>query len=125
MLLQSNFYSIISLTRTEQDLNAEICINPEHKIFEGHFPDQPVVPGVCMIQIIKELTEHILNSSVRLQTAVQVKFLQLLIPAKEETVKVQIALKPGNTDQHYVVNASLLQNEKAIMKLSARFATVG
>jgi len=56
-MLIKNLYKIESFHYKNQQLKAEIFINKEHEIFKGHFPNNPVMPGVCMIQIIKELTE--------------------------------------------------------------------
>ena len=33
---------------------AILRINWGHPIFEGHFPGRPVVPGACLLQIVKE-----------------------------------------------------------------------
>lgn len=120
MLLQSNFYSIKSLTTNEYDIKAVININPAHGIFEGHFPGQPVVPGVCMIQIIKELTAQHLDAAIQLKSASQVKFLQLLIPETDKDVQVQIIIKDTD-DGEYSITASWIQAEKAVMKINGRF----
>lgn len=53
MLLQ-DFYTLEQLTETGANKHeATIDINPAHEVFKGHFPDNPVMPGVCMMQIIK------------------------------------------------------------------------
>ena len=121
MLLQSEFYTIKTFTVEEQyEIKATININPEHRIFEGHFPAQPVVPGVCMIQIIKELAEQHLSSSLLMKSASQVKFLQLLVPEHNQDIQVQISIKK---EEEISLIASLLQSGKAIMKINGRFAT--
>ena len=122
MLLQSEFYTIKTFKVEEQhEIKATININPEHRIFEGHFPAQPVVPGVCMIQIIKELAEQHLSSSLLMKSASQVKFLQLLVPEHNQDIQVQISIKKAEVE--YSLTASLLQSGKAIMKINGRFAT--
>lgn len=123
MLLQSNFYSIKSFAAEGKDIKATICINPAHAIFEGHFPGQPVVPGVCMIQIIKELAAQHMHAAIQLTSAAQVKFLQLLIPESGQDIQVQISLKDP-VEEVYAFAASLMQGEKAIMKINGRFRTV-
>jgi len=52
MLLQ-NFYKIKDSKTTEKGFIYSININEKHEVFKGHFPDNPVVPGVCLIQIMK------------------------------------------------------------------------
>ena len=56
-MLNDNLYRTDSFSYQEEKIEAEISIDVHHKIFEGHFPGQPVLPGVCMIQIVKELVE--------------------------------------------------------------------
>jgi 3-hydroxyacyl-[acyl-carrier-protein] dehydratase len=122
MLLQSKFYTIKSFAVEEQDIRAIININPAHGIFKGHFPGQPVVPGVCMIQIIKELTGQHLTATLKLNSAAQVKFLQLLVPEADQDIQVQISIKNAEEGE-YSIAASLLQSGKAIMKMNGRFST--
>ena len=53
-MLLENFYKIIHIKEREDGKQAiEIELNPGHVLYQGHFPGQPVVPGVCTLQIIK------------------------------------------------------------------------
>jgi 3-hydroxymyristoyl/3-hydroxydecanoyl-(acyl carrier protein) dehydratase len=55
-MLLNSFYTLEAAPETTPTrVQATIRLNPDHAIFAGHFPGQPVVPGVCMLQIIKEL----------------------------------------------------------------------
>jgi 3-hydroxyacyl-[acyl-carrier-protein] dehydratase len=61
-MLQPDFYSFIRIVSNgSSSLEASFLLNPKHAIFAGHFPGQPVVPGVCMLQIIKEGLEQALD----------------------------------------------------------------
>ena len=59
-MLLENFYKIIHIKEREDGKQEiEIELNPGHVLYQGHFPGQPVVPGVCTLQIIKESAEQI------------------------------------------------------------------
>ncbi len=46
MVLEGIFYKVIKIEKPEENsYNVEVELNPEHEIYEGHFPEQPVVPG--------------------------------------------------------------------------------
>jgi len=65
---------------------AILRINWGHPIFEGHFPGRPVVPGACLLQIVKELVSMAINSEVRLIRADQIKFISMIGPYEDETM---------------------------------------
>jgi 3-hydroxyacyl-[acyl-carrier-protein] dehydratase len=90
-MLQNSFYTLESPPETTATrVQARIRLNPAHAIFAGHFPGQPVVPGVCMLQIIKELLESAIGQRVQLTKASSVKFLAVLTPQAHEVVSVQL-----------------------------------
>ncbi len=117
MLLEQNFYSIIEFVDSEGVINAQIELNPNHEIFKGHFPNQPIVPGVCMIQIIKELFATNRSQNYSLLKSSQIKFLKLLIPKEKETVRVSITHSKQN-DNGYLINATISNSDGVILKLS-------
>jgi 3-hydroxyacyl-[acyl-carrier-protein] dehydratase len=65
---------------------AILRINWGHPIFEGHFPGRPVVPGACLLQIVKELVSMATDSEVTLIRADQIKFIAMISPDLDETV---------------------------------------
>ena len=75
-MLLNNFYTVDELTKSENELQASIQFHPEHEIFEGHFPGQPVVPGVCMVQIVKEFMQLATEEKLMFIKGNQIKFLQ-------------------------------------------------
>ena len=90
-MLQNSFYTLEAPSETTPTtVQATIRLNPDHAIFTGHFPGQPVVPGVCMLQIIKELLEEATGQRLQLTQAGNVKFLTVLTPQAHEVVSVQL-----------------------------------
>jgi 3-hydroxyacyl-[acyl-carrier-protein] dehydratase len=119
-MLKNNFYSIQSKTVHDESISVMITIHPEHGIFKGHFPGKPVVPGVCMIQIAKELLEEHSGKSLLFQKGNQIKFLQLLIPEKGVEIEVNISWKA--VDEGLQTSADFKKNNNAIFKLSGIFS---
>jgi len=75
---------------TEKTISAVISLNDGHKIFSGHFPGQPILPGVCMIHIVKELLVKALQTDLRLIKTDQIKFLTVIDPRHTPSFHVKI-----------------------------------
>ncbi len=89
-MLLGDFFHIIDLDNTKSEtLTARIRFNKEHRIFKGHFPEFPVVPGVCMIQLIKEILAYYYKSPLFLSAGDNIKFLRFINPNIDDTVMVQ------------------------------------
>ena len=72
-------------------LTAALTFNAGHRIFEGHFPGQPVVPGVCMMQLVRELVEtYLLRGKARVTQADNLKFLTMIDPRESPTVRAEV-----------------------------------
>jgi 3-hydroxyacyl-[acyl-carrier-protein] dehydratase len=120
-MLKEPLFKIVSLTKEEHSVNAVLEIDQANEIFKGHFPDQPVVPGACMLQIMKEVLAEALNISLRLVKADNIKFLSLLQP---ETGSLQLNITYHLTGSDIKVNANLSAGDLLCMKLQATFVEV-
>src|SRR5690606_40023315 len=86
MTLLPDFYHVEHIRSLSNNVYvAEVRLNPTHPIFDGHFPDNPVAPGVCMMQIVKELTETVEQKILFLVRASNVKFTALINPEKNRS----------------------------------------
>ncbi|SMC34638.1 hotdog family protein [Moheibacter sediminis] len=124
MELLNNFYKIINLYETESDkLLALVKIDKFHPIFKGHFPNHPVTPGVCTMQIIKELSEKWAGESLILKTARNVKFMAIINPELNEDVEFELQLEPVNDNEFSVKSTVSIENNPAL-KFSGIFQKV-
>ena len=89
-MLAGNFYTIMESQQTEHSFAAQLALNAAHPIFKGHFPGQPVVPGVCMMQTIQELLEKRLERKLLLKKAVNMKFLAMIDPVVQPQIKTEL-----------------------------------
>lgn len=121
-MLLKDFYKIISIENSDtQKHRITIAINKDHEIFKGHFPETPVIPGVCMLQIIKELTEEIINQKLVLKKLVNVKFLTLMNPEINSNLVLDLEI---NTTEDYLVKlkGNTIFNESIALKMSAVYS---
>ena len=127
-MLIKDFYKIQTTRLVDADtIHVIILLNKNHDVFNGHFPGNPITPGVCMIQTIKENTQDHVERNLFLQGISNVKFtalinphinpklvLELSIIEENNTVKVKnitkftdgtIALKCNST---FIINTELV-----------------
>lgn len=121
MLIQ-DFYQIIDLTQLENEHSARIELNENHPIFDGHFPENPVMPGVCMFQIIQELTEKIVQKKLSLQQVSNVKFMVLINPKIDNQLTFHFSIVPENAT--YKVKSQLVFQEQIALKMNATYTNI-
>lgn len=64
----------------EGQFNLPFSINKESSVFDGHFPDQAILPGVVMIEMTKRAAEIALEKELSLVSAGNFKFLKMVDP---------------------------------------------
>ncbi|WET00576.1 3-hydroxyacyl-ACP dehydratase [Flavobacterium sp. YJ01] len=123
-MILNDFYKVLSEEKvSDSKYNVTILVNEKHEVFKGHFPGNPIMPGVCMIQIIKELTEKFTNESLLIQTLTNVKFMALINP--EATPELRLELDILITEDNLVkVKNTTYFNDTTALKLSTVFKKI-
>lgn len=118
-MLKDNFYSITSLFHQESSIIADLELNSRHEIFTGHFPEQPVVPGACMLQMVKELLSHTLQTEYRLKKADNLKFIAPVDPRVTDDLQMKLNYKTLDTGLQVI--GSLSANGVVCFKMQGLF----
>ncbi|MCW5907909.1 MAG: hypothetical protein KIS94_08625 [Chitinophagales bacterium] len=119
-MLLGNFYTIIETSSGDNGYRARVQLNAAHPIFEGHFPANPVVPGVCQIQMVEEMLTQLSGKKMQLKTTGYVKFLHTVNPATNNVVEMDIVVS-GNGNETTEVNATYVWNDKMVFKFKGYF----
>ncbi|MEO7522815.1 MAG: 3-hydroxyacyl-ACP dehydratase [Ferruginibacter sp.] len=119
-MLQGNFFTVADKTSAGKTIVTTLDINALHPIFEGHFPGQPVVPGVCMMQMIKELVETELKYKMQLRKADHLKFLAVINPIENPTIFAEVSYDDNDAGNVFVTGR-LYKNETTFLKFKGIF----
>ena len=101
-MLLKDFYTLIELNRIDnENIKAVVKLNKNHSVYKGHFPGNPVVPGVCLTQLIKEVMETAEKKELMLVYADYIKFMAIVNPEINELLQIDLKLKvkEDNTTQ--------------------------
>jgi 3-hydroxyacyl-[acyl-carrier-protein] dehydratase len=90
---QGSIFEVSNTEHQNSGIKAVLIINKHCYIFKGHFPGWPVVPGACMLQILKEVLEDTLNTTLRLKKADHLKFIEMINPENTQSVDLDISYK--------------------------------
>ncbi|MDB5149718.1 MAG: 3-hydroxyacyl-ACP dehydratase [Mucilaginibacter sp.] len=118
-MLRHNLFTFTDLKTEENIVKTDIELNTLHPIFTGHFPGQPVLPGVCMMQIVKEVVEAHIDRKTKLVKAHDLKFLSFIYP--EENKMIQLELKISIEDEGIRIDARLLDDAIVLFKFKGTF----
>ena len=117
-MLLNDFYTLLSIdTNADGHYTATIKLNAAHDIFKGHFPGNPVTPGVCMMQIIKEITQQAMDAKLTMQSASNVKFTALINPEINPDLRLELEINEAEDGIIKVKNTSYF-DETVALKLS-------
>ncbi|CAN5456697.1 3-hydroxyacyl-ACP dehydratase [soil metagenome] len=91
-MLLNDFFTITDIQNAEKYI-VSIAMNPKHNIYKGHFPGNPITPGVCLTQMVKETVEHIINKKLQMVKGDNLKFTAILNPEVNANVTMSLNIK--------------------------------
>ncbi len=121
-MLIEGLYKITATENTIEGISAMVHLNKDHAIFKGHFPGNPVMPGVCMIQIIKELTEEATGKNLFLTVSSNIKFMAIINPEKNPDLQIANDITEENGEVKVKNTTSF--GETVALKLNATFKII-
>jgi 3-hydroxyacyl-[acyl-carrier-protein] dehydratase len=113
-LLLNNLYTIQSLSESDNQIEAAINLLADHAIFSGHFPGQPVLPGVCMMEMVAEVMGVYLKSTFRISGGPLIKFLRMIDPRINPLIHLEI--KYHFSSQTTLVTGRIFSGSDVFMK---------
>lgn len=117
-MLKGNLYQISDLQFQDGIVGATIRLDAVHEIFKGHYPAHPVLPGACMLEMIKEVLSDAFGKPLIIK-ATQIKFLKMIDPRESGEIKLEIKL--SDDEGAYKANATLIVAGSAALKFQGVF----
>jgi 3-hydroxyacyl-[acyl-carrier-protein] dehydratase len=114
MLLENKYYKVLR-AREEGEGKAvyHIAILPDCNVYNGHFPGNPVCPGVCNIQTIKECASLLIGKELRISSIKQCLFTAIASPTVCPEVDVEVEVKEAG--ESYTIVASISDEKRQYM----------
>lgn len=91
-MLENTYYKMISEHRADDAVVFEVALLPDHPVYAGHFPGNPVSPGVCNMQMLKELAERIVDKPLFLSYIDKYRLMEVITPAKHPCLTITMTL---------------------------------
>lgn len=119
-MLIKDFYHIENHTTESDGSNIyTVRLNVEHDVYKGHFPEKPITPGVCNIQMIKECVEDMLSKRLTFTAIDRCRLTAMVTPGGSPILNIKVSV--DNADAHKV-NATIFYGETTYMTLSGTIA---
>ncbi len=113
---QASLYQILAHRVEAQTHSFEVALNRAHRVFEGHFPGNPILPGACTLRIIKACAAVIVGREVRYATIDQCKFTAVVVP-DDTPIRVHIQLS------EQILRATVEFRGTVVVKLKSTITT--
>ena len=115
----SDFFTYRILQQDHVSVNALVTIDANHELYKGHFPGQPVTPGVALIEILRQLLSKTLSKEIMLTGAKEIKYLTPVLP--NETSEIEYQINYTESEGAFSVNCVISQGEKIFTKIKGEF----
>jgi 3-hydroxyacyl-[acyl-carrier-protein] dehydratase len=120
-LLLGSFFTVATQASEPNRLQLQVQINAHHALFKGHFPGRPVVPGVCVLAMIKDVLQQHLAKDLLLRTCTSSKFLRPIDPLLMPNLDLRI----DYTRREFLLDfvASVQHQQQVLCRVAGCFQT--
>jgi acyl carrier protein len=89
------WYSLLALNKiTDDTLVAQVMVNEGSPWFSGHFPDNPILPGIAQLNMTAEVIALSRQENLCIKQLSRVKFKKIVRPGERLEIRTQAADTP-------------------------------
>lgn len=115
----SKIYNIENIELKDNKLISLVSINKDHKVFDGHFPERSILPGVIELEIIKMILSKHFDSTFRLKLVKNAKYMALVLP--DEISQFNVEIDYSTIEEGIKVKSVIKDENKVYLKFSGIF----
>jgi len=104
-----------SVKEDKSSLEATLHIPPDLLAFDGHFPNEPILPGIVQISIARELVEKALDSRVEMKEVQRARMSELILPNDDIQIKMTLS---EETENLWRAKASVIKANKTASRFN-------
>ena len=116
MILKDDFFTIENQSLSEGKAKFRIKLNAENFIYQAHFPNNPITPGVCLIQMAEELFSLLKGAAFSIKMLKNVKFIKPINPL--EFPEVNFLLEFAENENLWQLKVLIKKEETIFAKMS-------
>ncbi len=116
-MLIKDYYIIESTTGDNEHCTFRVRLNPDCAVYAGHFPEKPVSPGVCNIQMIKECAEQMAGEMLFMSNLQLCRLTTLITPTEHPLLDIEIDL--SQQIDKYAIKATIGHDGVSYLDLKA------
>jgi 3-hydroxyacyl-[acyl-carrier-protein] dehydratase len=120
MLFEGKLYEIRNMESVGEILRVSILILRDHPVYDGHFPGNPILPGVCTLQIAGELLSTYLDQKLMLIKSDSIKFISLVVPTENQLLDYEISFS-SKEENILSVKCMVTCNEMEVLKMKGSY----
>ncbi len=116
----NDFFSYRIRSHEAGHIEALLNIVREHPIFDGHFPGNPVTPGVTQIEMVRQVISACLKKNLMLTTAREIKYLNPIL--SQHTHGIELTIDYSEDHGNISVRCLLSQDDHIFTKIRGVFS---
>ncbi|MGM9805894.1 MAG: beta-hydroxyacyl-ACP dehydratase [Candidatus Aphodosoma sp.] len=103
-MLQNTYFTVLERVDNADNTVFTVRLEKGHPVYAGHFPGDPVSPGVCNLQMVKECAEIVAGRSLTFSNISQYRLMEVVSPFKQDLLQITVAVTPK--DGEFLLTAS-------------------
>jgi len=115
----SEVYNIGNIENNGNKLISIVSIDKNHKVFEGHFPERSILPGVLQLEILKNVLSKFFKTTFKLKLVKNAKYMALILP--DEISQFTVEIDYDTTEEGVKAKAIIKDDDKVYLKFSGVF----
>ena len=115
-MLIGDFFTIEQITTNDDETLYLTKLNADHEIYKGHFPGDPICPGVCNVQTIRECAEQQLGKKLRIDSIALCRFAALITPQNAPKLLIALHIEEKEVN-NYLATAKITSPDSSILYL--------
>lgn len=118
-MLENTFYNIKKTGSSENAFHVSVALNASHEIYKAHFPESPITPGVCLLQIALELLNAKFERKLQLVHAKKIKYLKVINPL--EVPEIDFVFNYVTENDLIFADINIIAGETVFTKVQATY----
>ncbi|MBR6177179.1 MAG: beta-hydroxyacyl-ACP dehydratase [Bacteroidales bacterium] len=115
-MLIKDFYYVENHTAESDGSHVyTVKLNANHSVYQGHFPERHITPGVCNIQMIKECIEDATSKRLTFTAIDRCRLTAMVTPEGSPILNIKVQTDPADTSK---VSATIFYGDTTYMTLS-------